>query len=423
VIGCTKSSGDSDVAIIGAGPYGLSVAAHLCSRNIEFRIFGVAMGAWRTNMPPGMFLKSEGCASNLSDPLGLCTLEQYCANHYSPYAACGVPIPIDLFTRYGLWFQQSLVPTIEEASVRLLDRSGSGFRIDLGTGETFRARRVVVATGISNTAYVPPVLAHLPSELASHSSEYQKLNVCRGREITVVGAGQSALETAALLHEGGAQVQLVARRPEIRWNPPPCLARRPLRQRLERPSSHLGEGLGPWFYSNAPMVFRYLPSPVRISRVRKSLGPAGAWWLKDRAAHRFEIMTGYSVAAAECLQERVMLRLKSTNGTSRDLTTDHVIAATGYRFALQQLPFLTKPLLSELRSVAQAPILSSNFESSIPDLYFTGLASANQFGPVMRFLDGADYTAQCISRHIAGLRRVALVSLPARHDIHSCTEN
>lgn len=423
MISCTRSSGDSEVAIIGAGPYGLSVAAHLCSRNIEFRIFGVAMGAWRKNMPTGMFLKSEARASNLSDPSGLGTLEQYCANHYLPYAACGVPIPIEMFTRYGLWFQQWLVPNVEEANVTLLERSEGGFQLHLGTRETFRAKRVVVATGMSNTAYVPPVLAHLPSELASHSSEYQKLNDCRGRELTVVGAGQSALETAALLHEGGAQVRLVARRSEIRWNPPPCLVCRSLGQRVARPSSHLGEGLGPWLYSNAPMVFRYLPRSVRISRVRKSLGPAGAWWLKDRAVHRFETVTDYSVALAERLQGRVMLRLKSTNGTPRDLTTDHVIAATGYRFALQRLPFLTERLVSELRSVARAPILSRHFESSIPDLYFTGLASANQFGPVMRFLDGADYTAKCISRHIAGLRREALVSFPARHDIRSYTEN
>ena len=117
---------------------------------------------------------------------------------------------------------------------------------------------------------------------------------------------------------------------------------------------------------------------------------------------RLPIIVGHSVRGAEARGPRVILHLQGADGKLRHLSTDHVIAATGYRFVLAALPFLSKRLLSQLGALQQTPILSSNFESSVPGLYFTGLASAYQFGPAMRFLHGADFTARTISRHIAG---------------------
>ena len=218
----------------------------------------------------------------------------------------------------------------------------------------------------------------------------------------MIGGGQSALETAALLHEAGAEVRLLVRRTSIVWNGAPKLRRRSLGDRMRHPMSNLGPGLGPWVYSNAPMLFCYLPRRLRIARVQNALGPAGAWWLRDRVVGQLPIMLGHFVSEAEIRGERVLLHLQGPDGTFRQVTTDHVIAATGYRFALGSLPFLSEHLLSQLGSVQQTPILSSNFESSIPGLYFTGLASANQFGPAMRFLHGADYTARRVCHHIVG---------------------
>jgi hypothetical protein len=177
--------------------------------------------------------------------------------------------------------------------------------------------------------------------------------------------------------------------------------------------SNLGPGVGPWLYSKPPKLFRYLPRQIRIVRVRKALGPAGAGWLKDRVVGQLPIMLGHSLRGGEKRGERVLLHLQRPDGTFRPLTTDHVIAATGYRFKLGSLPFLSQRLLSQLRSVEETPVLSPNFESSVAGLYFTGLASANQFGPVMRFLEGADYSARRVSRHIAGDGRRLPFALPA----------
>jgi hypothetical protein len=322
-----------------------------------------------------------------------------------------------MFTQYGLSFQQRFVPNVENVMVTALDKSSTTFELRLASGETLRANKVVVATGMSHTAHIPPALAPLPRELLSHSGNHHDLGGFKGQDVTVIGAGQSALETAALLHEAGAAVRLLVRRSSILWNPAPAPAGRSLYERMRRPMSSLGPGLGPWLYSNAPMCFCYLPRQIRLARVRTVLGPAGAWWLRDRVLGRLAIMLGHVVQGAETVGERVRLHLQGSDGELRQVTTDHVIAATGYRFALGSLPFLSERLLAQLRSLQQTPVLSPNFESSVPGLYFTGLASANQFGPAMRFVYGAGYTARRVSRHIAsdGRRfRLPLATKPSR---------
>src|SRR5216684_8632385 len=93
--------GTLDVAIIGAGPYGLSVAAHLRGLGVPFRIFGRPMDSWLAHMPKGMMLKSDGFASNIYDPGGGFTLEKFCAQRGIEYANMGIPVRLDTFTAYG----------------------------------------------------------------------------------------------------------------------------------------------------------------------------------------------------------------------------------------------------------------------------------------------------------------------------------
>lgn len=207
---------DLPVAIVGAGPYGLSVAAHLRSRGVPFRIFGTPMHRWLAQMPVGMFLKSEWPASSLSDPAGRYTLQQFCAEAGLSYG--NGPIPIDTFTRYALSFQQRLVPTVEDVFVTALDRRPGGFDLKLANGEDIRAKSIVIATGLSHAEYIPEQLAQLPRELLSHSAAHRDLSPFRDRDVVVVGAGQSALETAALLNETQAKVCLLVRGSSLSWN-------------------------------------------------------------------------------------------------------------------------------------------------------------------------------------------------------------
>jgi len=290
--------------------------------------------------------------------------------------------------------------------VSAVSKTDAGFEVSLNTGAKLRSSQVIVASGLDQMERVPEQLRQLPSELCSHSSAHYDLSQFKGKEVVVIGGGQSGLETAALLKEEGASVTLVLRAPAIAWNGIASLARRSLYQRMRRPRTQLGHGLKLWVYDNVPQFFHYLPRQVRISLVKATLGPAGGWWLKDRVMGQMPILVNHQLRGAEVQGGRVALQLTDQNQQPKTLIADHVIAATGYRFNFQNLPFLDQNLKAQIRHEEQMPQLSSDLESSVPGLYFTGLASANSFGPVMRFLAGTGFTARRISSHIARGQRL-----------------
>jgi thioredoxin reductase len=389
-----------DVAIIGAGPYGLSLAAHLRALGVDFRIFGCPMHTWLTQMPKGMRLKSEGFASSLYDPDSAFTLAHYCRLKAIPYADIGVPVSLDTFISYGLEFQRRFVPEVENKLVVSLQRASGGFRIGFADGDVVDARKVVIAVGISHFGYVPPVLSALSEEFASHSSKHSILDGFKGREVSVVGAGASALDLAALLHQVGASVQLLARKPVIRFHDPPGPQARSLFQRMRLPRSGLGSGWRVFFFAHAPQLFHRLPERLRLEAVRRTLGPAPAWFTKQQVVGKVPLHLGVHITQAHVQNGRVNLEIADNKGDRRTLVSDHVIAATGYKVDLGRLPFLDLNLLAEIRSVEQSPVLSPSFESSVPGLYFVGASAANSFGPVLRFALGAGFTARRLSRHL-----------------------
>lgn len=384
------------VAIIGAGPYGLSIAAHLRARDIEFRIFGTPMETWRTRMPAGMFLKSEGFASNLWDPDGRFTLKRFCAEAGLPYKPLDLPIPLETFAAYAVAFQRQLVPEVEDKAVVALQRSPSGFVLQLDGGETAVARRVVVAVGLTHFAHVPAGIAHLPPDAFSHSSAHRDLSRFKGSDVSVIGAGASALDILAALSDAGAQVRLIARRRSLSFNVP---VPRP-RWKRWYPISGLGGGWPNQFYEHGPMLFRRLPRRLRRAIVGSALPPAGGFPIKDRV-ERLPLLLEHSLRYARFCDRRVHMRLLCADGEECTLQTDHVIAGTGYRVDLRRLRFLSKEIRPQLRSVNFTPTLSADFQSSVPGLYFVGLASADTFGPSMRFLLGARYTARRLATHFA----------------------
>jgi thioredoxin reductase len=392
-----------DTVVIGAGPYGLSIAAHLRAAGADYRIYGQPMSAW-SSMPRGMVLKSQGFASNLSSPDGRHTLEDFCTASGQPYARSGLPITRDTFLAYGMWFQQSLLPDVQETLVTNLSAPNGHFEVTLADGDGVQARNVVVAAGFGYFSTIPDLLASLPPGACSHSSAHADLGAFRGQRVIVLGAGQSALESAALLHEEGAAVQLVARKSSIVWNRAALPPTRPLAQRVREPHGGLGPGWRNWFVSEHPELWWYLPEGTRVHRVKTSHGPAGASWLFDRVNDRFPVWLGQKLLSAAVVGSEVRLEFASADGTTRQLTADHVIAGTGYRPDLGRLPFLDADLGARLRTVADTAVVDRGFQSSVPGLYFIGTAVAPAFGPVMRFVYGADFAATTVARQLTGPR-------------------
>ena len=404
-----------NTAIIGAGPYGLSVAAHLKWQGIPFRIFGRPMDSWLAHMPKGMMLKSDGFASNIYDPEGEFSLKEFCAERGIKYADEGLPVRLETFCEYGLAFKDRMLPELEDRLVVNLERVPAGFRIRLEQGETFTAQKVVLAVGITHFQHVPAVLQHLPPEYLSHSYCHHDLEAFRGRKVLVIGGGSSALDLAGLLRDCDADVSLVARTKELIFHSTPTGKPRSLWQRIRHPKSGLGPGLRSRFFADAPGMFHYLPARLRWEIVQRTLGPSGGWFIKDKVIGRVPTLLGQSILRAEVQGGNAVLRLRGADAGERTIAADHVFAATGYKVDLGRMPFLSPGIRADIKLLRSSPALSATFESSVPNLYFVGLAAANSFGPVMRFAFGAGYAAQTLTRTLAKslARGPALVQAPS----------
>ena len=290
------------------------------------------------------------------------------------------------------------------------------FELTLDTGERARARRVVVAAGVEHFAWLPGELIGLPADICTHASAHVDLSVFDGKKVVVLGAGQSALETAALLHERGTDVQIVMRKDQPVWNGVPLALDRPLPQRLKEPEAGLGSGWSTWFYSRHPRMYRHLPEAARIYRARTALGPAGASWLRPRVEGVVPIRGGRELRWAKGTNEGITLGLACVDGTREELSADHVIAATGYRPNTSRLTFIDEHLRAGVRTVAGTPVVGKDYQSSVPGLYFVGPAVAPTFGPVMRFVYGADHAARAMAPALTATawRRSTVLASAAR---------
>jgi len=398
-----SSSSTTNAVIIGAGPYGLSLAAHLASSAVEHRIFGDRMGAWKHNMPEGMVLKSEPYATDISAPIPGYRAEDHARFIGAPYVDRVTPLTRQRFVDYGEWFADRLVPSVEEAHVVSLERTGVGFDLTTDSGERLSARRVIVATGVVPFAHVPPALADVGApDLITHSSVHHDLRRFRGADVVVVGGGQSAAETAALLHEVGARPRLVVRGPGIYW-PTANPTRLSTVARLKRPPARLCEGWACLGYTTLPDLFRLLPDRERSERARTFLGPAGAWWLRSRVEGVVPMQVGTEIVSACRVGDRVQLDLFGPGPSV--IECDHVIAATGFRFDVDRLRFLDPAVRGSLRVSGGAPVLDRSFESSVPGLHFIGAISAPSMGPSMRFVAGTHFAAPRVARRIVSKDR------------------
>lgn len=416
----------ADVVIIGAGPYGLSVASHLAGRGIDYRLFGTPMHTWRHHMPEGMWLRSEGFASNLSDPGDAFTLARFCADRGYDVGGWGVPVPLDVYCEYGEWFVEQTDVPVEDTHVLQLSRAGNGFLLDLANGDSVVANQVVIAVGLTHFRHVPEALGVLPSELCAHSSsvrggigssgvagEQLQPATFAGRNVVVIGAGQSALENAALMYEHGADVQILARAGSVTWNPLPHSLDRPPWQRLRQPVSGLCTGKRCWMAEHGPLVFHALPDRTRLHLATSTLGPSGAWWLRDRIEGKVPIHFRHEPRSARVDGSEVVLEF-AVNGERREIRTEQVISATGYRVDLGRIPFLDAGLRASVRSEGTFPALTRHFETSVPNLYFVGAASAASFGPVARFVLGARFTARTVARRLSARSRGTRIAPTAR---------
>ena len=390
------------VAIIGGGPYGLSLASHLADRNVAHRIFGQPMAFWSHIAKAGArrYLKSYCFGTNISSPRpGFSFADYNTPRGLETYEPCSIAN----FADYGQWFQQNQVDWIEPVNVTKVRQWRQGFILTLSNGDEVEASEVVVATGLSNFAKMPQALRALPGAVAMHTAHVDGFAAFQGLEVAVVGAGQSALEAAALLHEAGASPRLLVRDPSISWMTQG--SRTPtLWQRIRSPISALGGGPKAWALTQLPGAFRQLPASGRKLFLKNFLPPEGAWWLRERVENVAPVDYDTIVVDGRTVGNRVSLRLQR-GAEKRELLVDRVIAGTGYDVNVDRIPFLAPELRSAVARQGGAPRLDASFQSSVPGLRFVGPTSSMSLGPMFRFVAGAEYTARTVAN---ALSRTAL---------------
>lgn len=391
------SAANYDVVVVGAGPYGLSTAAHLLDHGLAVAVFGRPMQLWRENMPRGMLLRSHWWASNFSDPHRKYRLEQYLGETGQQAID---PFPVEVLIDYGLWFQKHVVPAVDETYVETIEHKERQFEVILANGLVIHTSTVVMAPGLRYYIYRPAEYNHLPAELVSHSSDHHIFDQFTGKKLVIVGGGQSALETAALAHESGADVHLVTRSP-LTWLPGDTSFshHRSLRERLLKPEAGIAPGWMSWHLERFPYAFRRLPQSIkyRLMCGIASYGPAGATWLKPRIVGKVHLHELQYMQQVKKVDDGVMLTL--SNG--KTLKADHMILGTGYRLDIGKLPMLRSSLVSEVQTYHNAPILNSRFESSVPGLYFVGFSSVTSCGPLYRFVLGTQAAARRVASSVA----------------------
>jgi hypothetical protein len=384
-----------EVLIIGAGPYGLSISAHLRARGIDHLIAGRPMDTWLNHSPAGMYLRSEPDGLDLSCPEPGYFFEDYCRSEHIYGIGRGIPIPIERFLDYSAWYIKHMVPDVSDVTVTNIKVVNGEFHVAFADADALVAKNVVIATGVLPYRRMPAELSGFPAELVSHTADHHRFDQFRGRRVAVVGGGSSAFETAALLHEGGCDVQLVVRGPRTPfWDTRP----EPLTPLGRLVSNRLCENwrCPVW---NSPTLFRLLPQNTRAERARIVAGPPGAWWLKDRVVGVINMLDKTSVRRAEASGSGVRLILDGPAKSSIDV--DHVIAGIGFHIDIARLTYLPEKLQTRIATFDGFPVLSQSGQSTVPGLYFAGAPAAFGLGPSMRYLAGTHNVSGALARSIA----------------------
>lgn len=363
----------TNLLIIGAGPFGLAMAAYAKSLNIEHLILGKPMDFWKSNMPEGLILRSA-CDWHV-DPLNIDTIENYLqSQNLTP--ADVEPLSRDFYLGYTKWFQEQKEIEVLPSFVQRLDHTNSTdnlFKATLDNGEHITASNVLLALGFRYFKNIPTEIAEIvPSGRFSHTCDLADFERLRGKRCLIIGGRQSAYEWAALLCDNGATAIHVSHRHET-----PAFA----------PSD--------WSWVH-PMVdamvdnpgwFRNLP-PKEKGELSKRFWAEGRLklepWLWPRIDNdAVKIWPKSRVVGCDVLPRG---ELEVSLDTGKMLTVDHIILATGYKVSMEKVPFLADgTILAKLKTKDGYPVLDEHFQCSIPGLFITSMPATQDFGPFFAF--------------------------------------
>lgn len=379
----------TDLLIVGAGPFGLAMAAWAGEKGMDYLIVGKPMDLWRANMPQGMILRSH-CDWHL-DPAGIDTIERYLESRGRTPAAVE-PLSRDFYLGYVDWFmaRKGLAPIPD--LVQRLDTADGSFLATLKSGATITANNVLLAIGFRYFQYVPEELARLlPARRVAHTCELVNFEPLRDKRCLIIGGRQSAFEWAALLAEHGAATVHVSHR-----HPTPEFTDSEWGWINEMMARFLTEPA--WYRSLTGSEQEVVRSKFAEARIK--LEP---WlWPRIDKSNVFLWPETHVVSCAESASGELAIGLDN----DETLAIDHVVLATGYRVNMQRVPFLAAGnILDKLALNEGYPVLDDGFQSSVAGLYVTSLPAIRDFGPFFGFTVAVGVSAKLIGQTLIENRR------------------
>lgn len=370
--------------IVGAGPFGLSMAARAQALGIDHVVIGRPMSFWKTHMPRGMVLRS-GCDWHL-DPAERDTIERFLeTRNQTPRDV--EPLSLDLYLEYAEWFEKSKGIRALPTRVNRLDWSDDRFAATLDDGSVVTADRVLLALGFASFAHVPDELAAIvPADRSSHACDFSVPGEFRGQRVLIVGGRQSAFESAALLAEEGAAAVHVCHRHDT----PAFVASdwswvTPLLERI---------GDEPGWYRGLSDAEREALDARFWAEGRLKLEP----WLGPRVRHE-AVAIRPRTRLVGCEEGAGALRIQLDSGERLDV--DHVLYATGYKVDMRRVPLLEAGnLLDRIECRDGFPLLDESLQSTVPGLFVTSLAAARDFGLFFAFTAAVRASARIVGRAI-----------------------
>jgi cation diffusion facilitator CzcD-associated flavoprotein CzcO len=376
----------TDLLIIGAGPFGLAIAAQAAHLGIDYLVVGKPMEFWRKNMPAKMFLRSSWDWH--LDPLDIHTIERFLESRGQTTAEIE-PLSLDFYLEYAEWFQTQKGIIATPRVAQRLDRSAENgsFVTTTSDGNTIEARNVALAPGFRYFANVPEELkTRLPAGRYEHTCEFVDFSAAANKRYLIVGGRQSAFEWAALLLEAGAQAVYVSHRHES-----PAFA------------------VSDWSWVE-PLVDRMNEDPNwfrRLSTEEKDTLNRRLWaegrlklepWLEPRITNdRVRVLPRTEIV--ECVERNAELFVTFSDGQT--LTCDEIVLATGYKVEIGRIPFLANGnVLPDLETRNGFPILDEQFQTSVPRLFITSMPATQDFGPFFGFTVSVRASAKLICKAV-----------------------